>query len=263
MPNICENILELIGDKEDLKKFDEKFKGIYMDFHSMNLQKSEVKIVTDYIATKKYMKYMEWVTDDAETFLKEDGTPEILHSKIEYVQNDTSVTLYVPYMKKGYSLNNFIPLAENFHDWYDWRVRNWGSKWDVIDTEQLSKDSYTYYFTTAWGPVLEAIFKLSELYPDILFDYRYSEPGCELGGYYRIKDNETLKCVLPETTLEYRDFTVTYMGDTYEYNCEECTCPLEEFEIDDDTESITCPHCSHINKIEFEKEDEESKEGDK
>ena len=81
------------------------------------------------------------------------------------------------------------PLAEALefkgNHWYDWNVRNWGTKWDVAvshdekypDTEITidSKDTLAYRFNTAWGPPVEAIVKLSTQYPDLDFELSYEE----------------------------------------------------------------------------------------
>ena len=67
--------------------------------------------------------------------------------------------------------DNKQPLEEALmfkgNHWYDWNVRNWGTKWDVAvshndeypDTE-LTDESETflaYRFNTAWSPPTEAI----------------------------------------------------------------------------------------------------------
>ena len=69
--------------------------------------------------------------------------------------------------------------------WYDWNVRNWGTKWDVAihdkdeypDTELMeeSDTSLAYRFNTAWSPPTEAISKLSLQYPDLDFELSYEE----------------------------------------------------------------------------------------
>ena len=73
-------------------------------------------------------------------------------------------------------------------NWYNWNVRNWGTKWDVaISSDEKYSDTSIqeadngdnkvihYNFNTAWSPVFPAISKLSEQYPDLLFSYSYEE----------------------------------------------------------------------------------------
>jgi len=69
--------------------------------------------------------------------------------------------------------------------WWDWRVQNWGTKWNSADCEVtiMEDDQVEYTFNTAWGPPEGVIFKLRELYPDASITAFYDEPGMELAGY--------------------------------------------------------------------------------
>jgi hypothetical protein len=73
-------------------------------------------------------------------------------------------------------------------NWYDWNIRNWGTKWDVAvaENEQYTDTSMEdspngenhvvhYNFNTAWSRPLPALFKLSEQYPELLFTHSYQE----------------------------------------------------------------------------------------
>lgn len=70
-------------------------------------------------------------------------------------------------------------------NWYDWNVRNWGTKWDVAvsdddnypETEIVEEwsDRLIYRFNTAWSPPVEAIRELSSQYPELEFDLEYEE----------------------------------------------------------------------------------------
>jgi len=71
------------------------------------------------------------------------------------------------------------------NNWYDWNVRNWGTKWDVSvrDGEEYpeteltneAEDMLGYRFNTAWSPPLPAIAHLSTLYPELTFTLSYEE----------------------------------------------------------------------------------------
>tara|TARA_R100000654_G_scaffold10614_3_gene23325 strand:- start:276 stop:671 length:396 start_codon:yes stop_codon:yes gene_type:complete len=69
--------------------------------------------------------------------------------------------------------------------WWDWRVQNWGTKWNSSECEVtiLEDDQVEYTFNTAWGPPEGVILKLRELYPDAIITAFYDEPGMELAGY--------------------------------------------------------------------------------
>jgi hypothetical protein len=72
--------------------------------------------------------------------------------------------------------------------WYDWNVRNWGTKWDVaVSSLETNPDTYMedtvngenhvvyYNFETAWSRPMTALLTLSEQYPDLLFTLSYEE----------------------------------------------------------------------------------------
>jgi hypothetical protein len=80
------------------------------------------------------------------------------------------------------------PITFDSDHWYDWNIRNWGTKWDVAihENEQYSDTSMEdspngenhvvhYNFNTAWSRPLPALFKLSEQYPELLFTHSYQE----------------------------------------------------------------------------------------
>lgn len=73
-------------------------------------------------------------------------------------------------------------------DWYNWNIRNWGTKWDVavaedeqypetyMEEHDNGENKVVYYnFNTAWSRPLMAILKLSEQYPNLLFSLSYEE----------------------------------------------------------------------------------------
>ena len=80
-------------------------------------------------------------------------------------------------------------IAFDSDHWYDWNVRNWGTKWDVAvshddeypDTEELEymssgEDNWVVYkFNTAWSPPAPAMEKLSALVPNCVVTLSYEE----------------------------------------------------------------------------------------
>lgn len=62
-------------------------------------------------------------------------------------------------------------------DWYDWSCANWGTKWNAYETylETLDEYSVILSFQTAWCGVPLIIQKLTEMFPTIIFDYKYAD----------------------------------------------------------------------------------------
>ena len=71
-------------------------------------------------------------------------------------------------------------------NWYDWRVNNWGTKWNSYSCELVEQeDDYVMYtFDTAWGPPTGVIEALREQCPDFHISAFFDEPGMEEAGYY-------------------------------------------------------------------------------
>jgi hypothetical protein len=105
-------------------------------------------------------------------------------------------------------LNEFIPcpaelhehespirdeaLAERFleqygaRDWYDWQVKNWGTKWDISGDDyngpQEIPNGLTLTFDSAWAPPTEAYAKLCAM--GFVIEAFYYEPGmCFVGKW--------------------------------------------------------------------------------
>ena len=70
--------------------------------------------------------------------------------------------------------------------WYNWRVQNWGTKWDCYSLEIDECDlphGFEVNFETAWSPPEEICTAIREQYKNIDISWFYDEPGCEVAGY--------------------------------------------------------------------------------
>jgi hypothetical protein len=87
------------------------------------------------------------------------------------------------------------------NNWYDWNVRNWGTKWDVAVGDD--KDEYPdttmeqhgkgviYNFNTAWSQPTPAILTLSSQYPELVF-YLFYQEETGWGGDIKIMNGTIL-----------------------------------------------------------------------
>ncbi len=77
-------------------------------------------------------------------------------------------------------------------NWYDWRLENWGTKWDIVDVTELEGNAgYSLMsFETPWSPPIEAFEKLAELFPTLTFLLEYTEPGSGFFGRAMFKDGK-------------------------------------------------------------------------
>ena len=70
--------------------------------------------------------------------------------------------------------------------WYNWRVQNWGTKWDAYSLEIDDSDlphGFQVTFDTAWSPPEEICYAIREQFDDLSVSWFYDEPGCEVAGY--------------------------------------------------------------------------------
>ena len=81
-------------------------------------------------------------------------------------------------------------------DWWDWRVTNWGTKWDVSD-EGLEftdcDDGYgtiSGWFESAWAPPIEAYNTFLENNEEFSIRSTYEEGGMDFAGIYEDGDDE-------------------------------------------------------------------------
>jgi hypothetical protein len=118
------------------------------------------------------------------------------------------------------------------NNWYDWNVRNWGTKWDVAvqngeeypETQILDEGELfiNYKFDTAWSPPLPAIEKLSKQHSRVVFTLDYEEET-SWGG-----------------EIVFRNGIMEQLNE-YEFRCECGEEWKEEPKLDDDGQ---CPECA-------------------
>ena len=68
-----------------------------------------------------------------------------------------------------------------FDNWYDWRVANWGTKWNASDTNY---DGETIHFDTAWSVPHPIIAKIAEEFPETKLYGRSDEESGWFEEYY-------------------------------------------------------------------------------
>lgn len=121
---------------------------------------------------------------------------------------DCSPELAAYLQENGLSFDKIKPtppekLTDEKGSWYQWRVDNWGTKWDLSEEDQrdvadmllygkVNSDTedadFTAHFDTAWEPPCQAIAALSAMFPNDNFVLSYLELGMMFGGTAHISD---------------------------------------------------------------------------
>lgn len=104
-----------------------------------------------------------------------------------------------PHINKKFSKKKEEEYVKPSEAWWDWRVQNWGTKWDVeadIDTEKEFKNGNKvifYAFDSAWSPPIGWLKKVASDFPLLSFTLRYSEPGEGFKGTFVAELGQVVK----------------------------------------------------------------------
>ena len=143
-----------------------------------------------------------------------------------------------------------------YPDWYEWRVDNWGTKWNASESElTITKNHIEIRFQTAWSPPNPVIEKIGSKFPFAFITLDWEEES----GYYgklQIENGVVITNYDGEMDCAYR---ITNWGDCHpdcencgECDCEVCDCPNRALQT-------ICESCnSGEHAISERKDDEES-----
>lgn len=140
---------------------------------------------------------------------------------------------------KGQSLEESLKFASNH--WYDWNIRNWGTKWNAYDayisdnfSDESVKSYYIEYeFSTAWSPpegIIEALAKkIHELKLNVSFSWIYEEEQ----GWGGVMESTPDGNILETDSWEIPDSHKEMLSRKGECYCEEYEpifddCPKDE-----------------------------------
>jgi len=167
MPNWCLNNLKIVGEVKELKKFEKKV--------------DKENFLGSFIPLPKE--------------LEERQSPSKTTNTVNPTKEDLKENIEKNRLKKLYGSDN----------WYDWSIKNWGTKWDMNevcrdDDEEL--DAYEedeqeevleiqYAFSSPWSPPIKGLESISKLFPNLTFHLDYSEDGMGYRGISRFQDGNT------------------------------------------------------------------------
>lgn len=158
MPNWCENSITITGPTEDIEKFKIQAKRSEGEISSPSYFSTDFSL-NNFLPTPKKLLEKD-TTNNVETLIKAPNNPK----------ND---------------------------DWYSWRVRNWGTKWDwemkiTDEIEKGDKTALVMLGVSAWGPPIEGMQAIAHMFPTLTFSLSFDEPGMCFHGELNIKGSEIL-----------------------------------------------------------------------
>jgi hypothetical protein len=166
------------------------------------------------------------------------------HNIYNHIQDGISKEEYLKQPDRNQPLEESLMFKGN--TWYDWNVRNWGTKWDIAvhdgneypDTvlhehKSDGEDQWLVYgFQTAWSPPVEAMIKLSALVPNCVLTLSFEEEQ-GWGG--------ELEFVNGEVTAE----------SGYENKCRDCDSDDTMEYCENDCGEI-CSSCNYLGEADLD-----------
>ena len=136
----------------------------------------------------------------------------------------TMIEEFVEAYKRGETCEHYIPTPKNadgslHDDWWDYRVNNWGTKWDIGSYQDetfglhptVVDNQATMSFDSAWSPPTGLYERLVEL--GFKVEATYFEPGMGFAGRWIDGDDQYY-----ETTDSWKQFPLDLIE---EYNMDE------------------------------------------
>lgn len=161
MPNYVENILSFDGDPVQVDRLFSAIQGENgpVDFNKLIPMPSELEIESGSRTAAGFKKYMEFVAD---TGFSTEMEPAYLaaHPEIDREEWDLGKQAYQNIQKYG------CPT------WYEWRIQNWGTKWNASGAEVLDG---RLSFLTAWNAPKQILEKLSQMFPSITIHHVWAD----------------------------------------------------------------------------------------
>ena len=101
-----------------------------------------------------------------------------------------------------------------FTDWYGWRIKNWGTKWNALKTEIISDDEIT--FETAWSALTPILKMLAKMNPDKVVEHWWADEDIGYNtGYKKYQGENELESYYPDLcSSDAFEFYVECWNDT-------------------------------------------------
>ena len=196
MPNHCENILTITGDKKEIKRCRAFIKGNekkqFIDFNNI------IPMPKELVGTRSPMNII---------------------SQKEYKEQEERIAKAnkEPNWQDSRCLTK--SLSKSYHDkfgadnWYDWSVMNWGTKWNTTANgiERTGEMTIRFSCETAWAPPTRLYERISEgEFGEYDVNAYYLEEGMAFVGRfedgfdecYEYSDLESLDSI-PEVIVEH------------------------------------------------------------
>jgi hypothetical protein len=161
-------------------------------FNTLTIQgpKEQVDFIKDKLNTPYTKKHDNWNIETQQMEVKEykfSNPVFAFHNIYNHIEAGIPDEEYIKQPDYTLPIEEAMKFKGNF--WYDFNVREWGTKWDIAvsDDEKYpdtvlhehkseGEDQWLVYgFNTAWSPPVPAMIKLSELVPNCVITLEWQE----------------------------------------------------------------------------------------
>ena len=193
MPNHIHNVLTILGtDASTCKKIlksiqDDEAGGGSIDFNKIIQMPESLNIESGSRTTTSLELLLTVKNPDTPNYGFTKINKETFKATVEQLQKTSWCLKYQTALEPGVveklledgvtvelgekALKNFLEYG--CLDWYEWRNKNWGTKWGAYD---FGEEHNNYIvFNTAWSCPLPVIDKLTQMYPDVKFEIRWAD----------------------------------------------------------------------------------------
>lgn len=109
-------------------------------------------------------------------------------------------------------ISNYVKF--DAETWYEWCIKNWGTKWNALSTEIISDDEIT--FETAWSAPEQIVAALAKMYPETPVEHWWADE--DIGhntGYKKYSGENELESYYPDSrTSDAFEYYVECWDDT-------------------------------------------------
>lgn len=186
MPNWCVNQVDIQGDEAEVARLIEFVKS---DESAFTFEKVVPPPTTPmYSSDANHNKYVCGCESVAEPDPKNEG-------KFVWVIDGKAVGFY-----GKCPTHNEPSFGNHPHNWYNWNIENWGTKWsagevwhDRADDDGNVDGKTSYNFDTAWSPAEPVIAALATQFPTLRITHRYCEAGMGYAGEVLYADGDEIR----------------------------------------------------------------------
>lgn len=243
MPNHITNIIELECSGERSMEIMEFLKAEGQDYGSVDFNKlipmPESLDITSGSETDRGIEiYLTAINPHTKDFGYEKMSPVEFDSLVSKLNTERMFSKYntslsdneIQSLTKDEPFEKYADIGKiatdnmiryNATTWYEWRIANWGTKWNAYDCYVDDPHDGRLEFNTAWSGVPVIIQKISEKFPDVLIHYGWADEDIGSNtGRIDFKNGEEIRFDIPESGSKH----------AFEIACDIQGYDIEEFE---------------------------------